>query len=132
MRERTLIDIFGGEFHLAELEGRGRAGQPDDIESLLLDRYNVIVVEIDDVSCIGDNGAYVSQNEVFALANSKNQGAPAPGTEDRVWDFGVKQRQAIGSDDLLQSHPECVQKLFFIRRTRHPIEDVPDQVSQHL
>src|SRR6516165_913318 len=101
MRERAFIDIFSREFDFADLEGSVGAGKPHDIELPRLDGHHVIVVEIDNIPGMRDDRAHVTNNEILPLAYSEDQRTAAACTQNNIRYLRVKQRESIGTHDLL-------------------------------
>ena len=68
----SLVDVFGRKLNLANLEGGVGSGQRDNVELISLDRDNIVVVQINDVSRVGHYRADVTHDKVLTFADAQN------------------------------------------------------------
>jgi hypothetical protein len=114
-RARLLVDFLEHEvwvlaalgllrvkFQVADLHLGGVRAQVLHIEPLAGDRRHVVVVEIDHLLGVGDDGVGVAGQEILVLAQADDQRRTAPGADDHAGRIDTHQRQAVGADDFAQ------------------------------
>ncbi len=89
------------------------------------------VVEVNDLTGVGDDGADVAGQEMLALADAEDERAAAAGADDDAGEIFVNDGDAVGADDLAQGFTDGLNEggLGFLRFL---VECRADQMREHL
>ena len=90
-------------------------------KSIRRERDNFVVVEIDCVARMGDDGADVAREEMLALSDAEHERTPTAGADKHAGNIRMYDRDAIGADDLSQRFPHGLDQRglrFFVRPSK--------------
>ena len=78
MREGALVHILGQELDLADLEAGIGAGESGNIKSIGPDGDDFVVVEIDRLARVRDDGGDIARKKMLTLAHAEHERTPPP------------------------------------------------------
>src|SRR3989442_11636312 len=102
MRELAALGGFRAELDLADLDRRRSGAEVFDLELFRRQGDDIIIVQVNHLACVGDDGTGVAGEKVFPSANPDNQRRSAPRAYDEVWAVRAEHGDAVGADDLLE------------------------------
>ena len=70
------LGFLGGEFQVADLDFGGVGAEVLHVEAVGGDGGHVVVVEINDLAGVGDDGVGVAGQKIFVVADADDQGEP--------------------------------------------------------
>ena len=76
------LGFFGGEFQAADLHLGGVGAQALHVETLARHGGHVVVVEINDLAGVGDDGVGVAGQKILLVADADDEGRTAPSAND--------------------------------------------------
>ena len=96
------LRIFRLKLKLADLHlGRVRA-EADYIEAVAGERCNVVVVQENNLACVGNDGVCVAGEEVLSIADADDERRAASRADHHVRLFGANDSDAVSADDFAQ------------------------------
>ena len=78
------LGVLRAEFQLADLDVGGVGAEILHVEPLARDRGHVVVVQVNDLAGVGDDGVGVAGQEILAVADADDQRRTAPRADDGV------------------------------------------------
>ena len=94
--------VLLAEFQIADLDVGGVRAQIQNVEALGRDGGHVVIVEINDLFRVRDDGIGVAGQKILARADADDERRTAPRADDGVGLVGANHRQAVGADDFAQ------------------------------
>src|SRR5438034_11404205 len=102
MGKIPLADVFCPKLNLADLIIAGLARDRTDFEFIARDRDDIEIVKINSVASVSDDRAYVAGEKILILTNPEDQRRTAPRTNQELFDVGMNERDAIGTNYLFK------------------------------
>ncbi len=85
MRIGSQICILTSEFDFADLKLGIGADERGDIKVIPFNRYQVIVIEVNNVTSVAHNRAHIADHKVLAFPDSQDQRTSPSSCQYHVW-----------------------------------------------
>ena len=102
MRVFAAHGVLLAEFQLADLDVGGVRPQVQNIKAFGRDGRHVVIIEVNDLFGVGDDGVGVAGQKILAAADADDERRTAPRTDNGVGLVGANHRKAVGADDFAQ------------------------------
>src|ERR1019366_3359835 len=96
------LGFFGGKFQAADLHLGGVGAQALHVEAAGGEGGHVIVVEIDNLAGVGDDGVGVAGQKILIFADADDERRAAAGADDLAGVVAADDGNAVSADDLAQ------------------------------
>src|SRR5438045_1102207 len=113
MGKVPLADVFRPKLNLADLIIAGLARDRADFEFIARDRDDIEIVKINGIASVSDDCAHVAGEEILILADAEDQRRTAPRTNHELFDVGMNERDAIGTNHLFKRGTRGVNQASF-------------------
>ena len=131
VRELSLVHVLRHELDLADLEARIGTRKRGNIEAIRPEGDDFVIVEIDRLARVRDDGANVAGKEMLAFPNAEHERAPAPRADKHAGNIRMNDGDAVGADDLPQRFPHGLDERG-LGLLVAPFEGCTYQVGEHL
>ena len=102
MRELASFGRLRTEFDLADLDGRGVRAKVFHLELFRRQGNHIVVVQINHLACVGNDGARVTGQKIFARTDPDEQGRPASRAHDEVRAVGANDGDSVCANDFFE------------------------------
>ena len=94
--------VFLAKLELADLDVRGVRAQIQNVKPFGRDGRHIVVIEINDLFGMGNDGVGVAGQEILANAYADDEWRTASGADNDVRLVGTNHGNAVGADDFAQ------------------------------
>ena len=102
MREFAALRVFGLKLKLADLNFSGVSAEAENIETIAPQCGDIVVVQKNNLTCVGDNGVRVTGEKVFPITDADNQRRAAARADHHVRLFSADDSQSVAADDFVE------------------------------
>src|SRR5205807_9958077 len=102
VRDLASVYVLRAEFDFADLITAGVASDRADLEGVPRNGDDIKIVQINGITGVSHDCANVAGEKILIFAHTENEGRTATGPQQKIFDIGVNERDAIGADHLLQ------------------------------
>ncbi len=105
--------VFLAEFQFADLHVCRVRAEVDDLEFVFCDGHHVVVVQINDLFRVRDDGIGVARQKIFALADPNDQRRTAARADNFIRFIRADHGQPVGADDFAERGANGLRKPVF-------------------